>query len=335
MSLAPPVAVPRGRINLMPLYVVLFCLLWSSGFVASKIGIADCPPLLFLTIRFLIAGVLILAISVLRRDQWNLSPRDIFAFVLIGIANNALYVGLGYIGLQTISSGLNALIVSVNPMFTAALAAVFLGDQITWRRVVGLPLGVAGVAWIVADRVSAGSDSSVGIAFAIGALVALVAGTMLFKVLSPKGSLWIGNGIQNLSGGLAVAPFAFMFSDFGHIVWSGRLFASLAWLILLGSIAAFFLWFYLLTVLGATAASAYHFLMPPLGMLFGWIVLGEHVAISDLLGIVPVALGIYLVTHPAGGRGATLKWGGSRESASHYLDRRRAQVRAPQDEDSL
>lgn len=299
MSLATPAAVPRGRINPLPFYVVIFCLLWSSGFVPSKIGVTDCPPLIFLTVRFLIAGALIMGISALRGDEWNMSQRDVIAFALIGIANNALYVGLGYIGLKTISAGLNALIVSANPVFTAVLAAAFLGEQITWRRVAGLLLGVAGVAWIVADRISAGSDSPVGIAFAIGALVSVVAGTILFKILAPKGSLWIGNGIQNLSGGIAVAPFAFMLSDVGDIVWSGRLLVSLVWLIVLGSIVAFLLWFYLLTVFGATAASAYHFLMPPLGMLFGWMVLGEHVAARDLLGIIPVALGIYLVTRPA------------------------------------
>jgi drug/metabolite transporter (DMT)-like permease len=54
-----------------------------------------------------------------------------------------------------------------------------------------------------------------------------------------------------------------------------------------------------LKVCGATAASAYHFLMPPLGMLFAFLVLGEHVELRDLMGIVPVALGIYLVTRPA------------------------------------
>jgi drug/metabolite transporter (DMT)-like permease len=56
------------------------------------------------------------------------------------------------------------------------------------------------------------------------------------------------------------------------------------------------------TVYGATAASAYHFLMPPLGMLFGWILLGEHVYAPDLLGVVPVAAGIWLVTRPSHSR---------------------------------
>jgi drug/metabolite transporter (DMT)-like permease len=94
-------------------------------------------------------------------------------------------------------------------------------------------------------------------------------------------------------------PFAFTLADFRDIVPSTGLFAAFAFLVLGGSVLAYLLWFHLLKVCGATAASAYHFLMPPLGMLFAFLVLGEHVEFRDLLGIVPVALGIYLVTRPA------------------------------------
>ena len=66
-----------------------------------------------------------------------------------------------------------------------------------------------------------------------------------------------------------------------------------------GSVLAYWLWFYMLKTCGATTASAYHFLMPPLAMLFAFLVLGEHVSLRDLLGVIPVALGIYLVTRPA------------------------------------
>jgi len=65
------------------------------------------------------------------------------------------------------------------------------------------------------------------------------------------------------------------------------------------SVVAYLLWFHLHKVSGVTAASSYHFLMPPLGMLLGWLLLGEHVAPADFAGIVPVAFGIYLVTRPA------------------------------------
>ena len=302
MSLAPSFSVPRSRtrFSLLPLYIALFCLLWSFAFVAGKIGVTDCPPLILLTARFLLAGMLIFAISGVRGENWAaLTWREAVIFAVLGVANNAMYLGLGYTGLKSVSAGLGGLIVSANPVFTAALAALFLGEVLTWRKVAGLLLGVAGVGFIVWHRMSVGTDSLHGIAFTLASLASIVAGTILFKLLAPRGSLWIGNGIQNLAGGLVLLPVAFMLSSVGDIVPSARLAGAFAYLVLGGSILAYLLWFHLLKTCGATAASAYHFLMPPLGMLFAFLVLGEHVEFRDLIGIVPVALGIYLVTRPA------------------------------------
>ena len=100
MSLAPSVAVPRPAFNSLPLYIALFCLLWSFAFVAGKIGVTYCPPLILLAARFSLAGILILGIYALRGERWSLSLRDTLVFALIGVANNALYLGLGYTGLQ-------------------------------------------------------------------------------------------------------------------------------------------------------------------------------------------------------------------------------------------
>jgi drug/metabolite transporter (DMT)-like permease len=299
MSLASSIAVPRTGFNPLPLYIALFCLLWSFAFVAGKIGVTDCPPLILLTARFSLAGTLILGITALRGEAWSsLTWRDAAVFAILGVANNALYLGLGYTGLKTVSAGLGGLIVSANPVFTAVLAAVFLGETMTLRKMMGLVLGIAGVGFIVWHRMSVGTDSLHGILFTLASLASIVVGTILFKVLAPKGSLWVGNGVQNLAAGIVLLPIAFSFSDVGDIVPSARLLGAFAFLVLGGSILAYLLWFHLLKVCGATAASAYHFLMPPLGMLFAFLVLGEHVEFRDLLGIVPVALGIYLVTRP-------------------------------------
>jgi drug/metabolite transporter (DMT)-like permease len=303
MSLAPSVAVPRTSFNPLPLYIGLFCLIWSFSFVAGKIGVTSCPPLILLAARFSLAGVLILGFSALRNEAWSFngsfSWRDAGVFAILGVANNALYLGLGYTGLQTVSAGLGGLIVSANPVFTAVFAALFLGEQLTGRKIAGLLLGIIGVGFIVWHRMSAGTDSWHGILFTLASLASIVTGTLLFKLLAPKGSLWIGNGIQNLVAGIVLLPVAFTFSNVSDIVPSTRLLGAFAFLVLGGSILAYLLWFHLLKVCGATAASAYHFLMPPLGMLFAWMVLGEHVEVRDLIGIVPVALGIYLVTRSA------------------------------------
>jgi drug/metabolite transporter (DMT)-like permease len=299
MSLAPSIAVPQPRFNWLPLTIPLFCLLWSFAFIAGKIGVTYCPPLILLAARFSLAGLLILGVAAFQRDAWQLSWRDVAVFAVLGVANNALYLGLGYTGLQTVSAGLGGLIVSANPIFTAALAALFLGERLTARKVLGLLLGIAGVSFIVWHRMSVGTDSLHGILFTLASLASIVSGTILFKLFAPKGSLWIGNGIQNMAAGLMLIPVALTFADVHAIQPNMHLFGAFAFLVLGGSVLAYALWFHLLKTCGATEASAYHFIMPPLGILFAFLVLGEHVAFRDMLGIVPVALGIYRVTRPA------------------------------------
>jgi drug/metabolite transporter (DMT)-like permease len=287
----------------LPLMVGMFCVLWSSAFSVAKVALADCPPLILLGTRFLAAGALMLAFARVQGLRWTLGRREVILFAALGIANQAVYLGIGYIGLRDISSGLSALIVSANPVVTAVLAVMFLDERMTWGKGLGLLLGIGGVAYIVGNRVAIGADHLQGIVLTIIALLSLVGGTILFKRFAPKDGLWIGNGVQSLAAGIATLPFALGFESVGDVVPTWRLLAAFAYLVLIVSVFVYLLWFQILTVSGATAASSYHFLMPPLGMLFGWLLLGERMAVSDLLGILPVVLGIYLVTRPAAARG--------------------------------
>src|SRR5262249_37376752 len=161
----------------------------------------------------------------------------------LGVLNNAVYLGLNFVGIQSVSAGLAALISSANPVLTALLTAAFLGDRMTWRKGAGLLLGVIGVAFVVESRISGGIESPLGIAFVIGALVPLVAGTILFKRLAPNGGLWIGNGVQNLAGGLALVPVAFTFENIGNVVPTWHLFVAFAYMVLLVSVVGYLLWF--------------------------------------------------------------------------------------------
>jgi drug/metabolite transporter (DMT)-like permease len=287
----------------LPLMVGAFVVLWASAFSAGKIAIADCPPLLFLAVRFLAAGVLMMGLAAVSGLRWTLSKRDVIVFAALGIANQAAFLGIGFIGLKTVSSGLAALIISANPILTAVLAVALLGERMTWRKALGLVLGLCGVAFIVQSRLTLGTDQLSGIILVAIALLALVVGTILFKLFAPKDGFWIGNGVQSLAAGVAILPFAVGFESFGDVVPTWSLLGAFAYSVLAVSVLSYLLWFRILAVLGATAASSYHFLIPPLGMLFGWLLLGEHLDLSDLIGIVPVALGIYLVTRPAAARG--------------------------------
>jgi drug/metabolite transporter (DMT)-like permease len=276
-----------------------FCALWASAFSVSKIALADCPPLLLLTMRFLLAGALMLGAAAISGIPLRVTRGKVLIFVVLGVANQAAYLGLSNIGLQSVSSGLAALIISANPVLTSLLAVPFLGEKMSGWKAAGLLLGVFGVLFVVAHRLGGGADRPIGIAFTVAALISMVGGTVLFKRLAPKEELWVGTALQSLAAGSALLPIALTFERVADIRPGWRLIVTLGYLVLFVSALAYVLWFHLLTVFGATAASSYHFLMPPLGLLFGWLLLGEPVAISDLLGIVPVAVGIYLVTHSA------------------------------------
>jgi drug/metabolite transporter (DMT)-like permease len=299
MRAAVPVAIvvpPRVAIPL-PVMVAAFCLIWSSAFAVSKLAMLDCPPLLLVSARCLFAGTIMLGAARAFGARPRLSRRDVAIYAALGVANYALYLGLGYLGMRLgVSAGLSALISSANPILTAVLAAALLAEPLSARKVAGLMLGIFGVGGIVESRMT-GGESVLGVTLSIAALVALVGGTILFKRFTPNGSLVLGNGVQNLAGGLALAPFALTLEKVSDVVPTARLLASFLFLAVISSMVAYLLWFHMLRVAGASTASAYHFLMPPLGLFFGWLLLGEHVEPYDLLGVLPVALGIWLVTH--------------------------------------
>ncbi len=276
--------------------IAAFCFLWSSAFAAAKIAVRDCPPLTLLTIRFLIAGALMLGLAA-ASGRWKLpAGRDLAALALLGVLNNTLYLGLSWSGMTTVSSAFTAVLISTNPLLIGVLAGPVLGERLGWRKLLGLCLGLAGVALVLRSRLSGMQEDLHGTLLVTGGLVALVAGTLLYKRLKPSSGLWTSTGIQSLAGAAALLPFALMHESIGDARMTASLFWSMAYMIVAVSMGGYYLWFMILGRASATAASALHFLMPPLGLLFGWLVLGEHVSWLDLLGIVPIAFGIWLAT---------------------------------------
>ena len=291
-----------------PLYltlVALFVLTWSSAFVATKFAVAVSPPTLFLGIRFLIAGALLLAWAAARRELSGRIPWLTLAW--LGALNQGGYQGLAWNAMaQPLSSGLANVIASTAPIVVAALAVPLLGERLTLRRILGLALGFAGVAFLVRHRIAVTGESALGVALMIGSLAAMVAGTIAFKRAAPAAPLIVVVGAQQLAAGATLLPVGLALEDPAAMTVGVQFLAAMAWQIGVVSIGALLLWFLLLRRGSAGSATALHFLMPPVGLVMGWAVLGEPLGAIDLLSIVPIALGIRLATRvettPAQGR---------------------------------
>lgn len=301
--------------------VLAFCLCWSVAFPLAKLGLRDAPPLKFLCLRFLLASVLMLAWVALRawRRGTPLFRRDPrkpdmagrvgrwrpwVLLACVGLCNNALYLGLCWSGMLHLSSGLSSVIISTNPVWVALAASLLLGERLDGRRGVGLLLCLAGVCWIVWRRLGLQDDSALGVVLVGAGALSLVAGTLLFKRWQPQlagGDLLLNNAVQVGVSGLLLIPLAWWLEADQAIHWTPSFVASFTLMVGLVSIVAYLLWLHLLRTRSATEASALHFLMPPTGLLMSWALLGEPLHGSDLLGILPVAAGLWLVTREAQG----------------------------------
>lgn len=291
-----------SRLNALPIPVLItvFCLLWSLAFAVGRVGLSYAPPMTLLALRFLMAAAAACLLARLGGEEWP-RGRTLAVLALVGLVNHAVYLGLSYVGMSHVPSGLTAVVVSANPILTAVLAALALGERLNPRKLLGLTLGVAGVMFILRHRVAAGVDETAQLLWPLGALVALSGGAILFKRLAPGGGGgFAGLAVQLAAAGLAMAgPAWIMEGGPAAIQATPAFWASLLFQALAASLGAYWIWFRLLHISSATAASSWHFLMPPLGLLFGWLLLDEKVLWPDLAGIVPVAIGIALVTRAA------------------------------------
>lgn len=281
---------------------LLFSFLWASAFMGVKIGLRSSPPLFLMGFRFLIAGALLLLVARLRGHPFPGARRDWRRLAVLGLLNNAAYLGLSAIALRHLSGGMGAVLASTNPLMLAAVAPWVLQERLGAARVAGLALAFASVLAIMYARTGAG-DPPGAMALILLANALMVAGTVLFKRWAPRHPLTVVNGTQLLAASAALLLPSLLWEPVAAVRWDPAFLGAIAYLALAVSCGAMLIWFYLLRSGDASKASAFFFLNPVIGLFLGALLLGEPLRPQDFAGTAGVALGIYLVQRaPAAGR---------------------------------
>jgi drug/metabolite transporter (DMT)-like permease len=218
------------------------------------------------------------------------------AYASLGVFANAAYLGFTYAALgRGLAAGIASIVASTNPLILALVAPRLLGEPLTGRKVVGMTLGFGGVMFVMLARTGTDTARPLEVTLALTGVIANVASTVLFKRARGSNDLLAINTIQLLAAGLAVIPVAALFYGAPMVELSPELVWSFIYLVVVLSVGASLLWFWLLSHGAASRVSAFYFLTPIFGLFFGVVLLGETVQPSDLLGLVAVALGIVLV----------------------------------------
>jgi drug/metabolite transporter (DMT)-like permease len=274
-----------------------YVVLWSTAFIAVKFGVRYSPPLTLLAIRFMLAGGLLAVLARWMGQPWPQNRKGWIRLTVIGMLNQGAPSAMIFIALRHSSAGMASIIMVTNPLIVALLAPKLLGEPLTRSKVVGLAIGLAGVGTVMANRIGAGgkTDTPMGIALMVGAVLCMVAATVVFKKYPPREPLLMVNVVQQLVSGLMMIPIAVIAENPLKLVPTLTFFGAVAHLVLMISITASLMWFWILGKGQASSAGAYLFLSPIFGLAFASVILNERFGVREVIGLVLVIAGVVFI----------------------------------------
>ncbi|MEM7470609.1 MAG: DMT family transporter [Pseudomonadota bacterium] len=270
-----------------------FALIWSSAFTSARIIVTQAPPLTVSALRFLFAGVMAICIAWAMGQSWRLTKGQWRAVVIFGVCQNAIYLGLNFVAMQTVEASLAAIIASTMPLLVGLIGWIVLKDRLPALGIVGLVSGFIGVAIIMGARLG-GQMDPVGLGMCVVAALALAVATLAMRGASSGGNLMMVVGLQMLVGAAVLAVAAWIFEEM-VIDWNLELGLAFAYTTIVPGIIATFIWFVLVARIGAVKAATFHFLNPFFGVAIAAVLLGEALGIWDVIGVAVITAGILAV----------------------------------------
>ncbi|HSP73281.1 MAG TPA: EamA family transporter [Gaiellaceae bacterium] len=272
---------------------------WGSTYLAIALGVETLPPLPMLGVRFLIAGSILFAwcarhgLPRTTRRQWVAAA--VVGSLLCGIGNGAV----GWAETR-IDSGLAALIIAIVPLWIALLDRVVLGRRLAWQAVVGIAVGLAGVAFLV-DPAGASSRDLIAAVALVFSSFAWAAGSLYATRAARPADPLVGVAMQMLTGGAVLCAAGvgqWTRVDLGAV--SARSAGGLAYLIVIGSIVGYSAYGWLLHNAPTSLVSTYAYVNPVVAVLLGALFLSEPVTEHTLVGggVIVVAVALIIAARP-------------------------------------
>lgn len=279
---------------------VTAAVLFGGTFVAAKAGLAYLPPLLFVAVRFDIGAVVLVTYAAAALSWRDLRPRtagDLVSIAAMGLLVIGLTNALLFVGQQYTTSGVAAIVFSLNPILTPVFAAGLLStERLSRRGAVGMGLGLAGVVLVADPTAVATGNARFGIVILFGGAVVSALGAVVIRradatLSSTARTVWgvplaaVLTHLLSLSAGespSAVSVTPTMLVALGYVgVFSGAI--------------AYIAYFGLIDTTGATQANLVFYVIPIVSTIGGWLLLSEPISGQTLVGFAVILLGFLLI----------------------------------------
>jgi drug/metabolite transporter (DMT)-like permease len=290
---------PSGRAGdpgtfLLVLAPALFVLLWSTGFIAAKFGLPYAPPLTFLLYRFAMVAALMAVVCVITGARWPSRGIDYLNVAVAAWLLHGVYLGGVFIAMSRgMAAGTAAMLVGLQPIVTVFLARVWLGEPVIARQWFGLVLGLFGVWLVVRHKVRLDSDV-VSLIAIFAALAGISVGTIWQKRHASHVDLRSGAVIQFVACAIAYLPLVLLFEATQVVTWTPTFVFAIGWSVLVLSVGAISLLYWLLRHGAASGVASLFYLVPPVTALTAWLLFDERMDNVAIAGMVIIAVAVAL-----------------------------------------
>jgi len=280
---------------MIKVFPFIFIILWSSAFVTTKPIIDNSDPFAALTFRFFIVALGFLIFSIYTKKKILANHKDLLQSIFSGVLFHGVYLGGVFysisIGLPT---GIAALIVTLQPILTNALAEKFLGEKVSFKQWIGVILGFIGAALVLGFDIGS-SLPVIGVIASFIALLAITTSTLWQKKISNNLPLSVSNMYQAIGGCLFHVIVIFIFTE-PYINFTPTFLVAMSHQIFLVSFGAFTILMFLIKNNSASKTVSIFFLIPPTTAIMAWLFLNEKLNNLDLIGFAVATLGVYIAT---------------------------------------
>ncbi len=271
-------------------------LLWSTGFIAAKFGLPYAPPLSFLLYRFVLAATLMAGVALVMRAPW---PRgaQVGHLAVAALLVHGLYLGGVFVALSGgMPAGTAAMLVGLQPILTVVIARGWLGERVVARQWAGLVLGLVGV-WLVVRHKMSFDGNLAGLVQVGVALVGISIGTLYQKRFCAHADLRSGAVVQYVACALIYLPVVLLF-EHAPVRWTPQFVFALGWSVLVLSVAAISVLYWLLRHGEAANVARLFYLVPPVTAVIAWLMFGETLEALAIAGMALIAFGVALARPP-------------------------------------
>jgi drug/metabolite transporter (DMT)-like permease len=272
---------------------LLFVFMWSTGHITSKLCLPYIEPFHYLTIRFILSAILLMIISLATRATWPRGRTQLIHIVTAGFFMHTAYLGGVFVSIDLgLATGALAVITGIQPILTGVAVGPIFKERVSFRQWVGLFLGFLGVSLVVWEKTTLEGTPIAAFIAAFICLAAITIGTMYQKHFCAEQDIRSLNAIQLATSALTCGVIAASVET-GEIVWANQLMFAISWQVIVLSVLAFSVFYWLLRQDQAIRVTSLFYLMPPTTALMGYFLFDETFALLGLAGLFVAMAGFW------------------------------------------